>query len=91
MQHPITLAFLCVHMQSRTGAGSSVDAFGWNSIVIGGPLDPSSQVERRLAAGAGIACRLRGALREQMGAICRCLLLLVVGWGHGLPSAHSAA
>ncbi|KAI7843160.1 hypothetical protein COHA_003144 [Chlorella ohadii] len=53
--------------QSRTGAGSAVDAFGWNSIVIGGPLDPASEVERRLAAGAGIACRLRGALREQMG------------------------
>ena len=48
--------------------GGTVDAFAWGSIVVVGPLDPSSEFDRRLAVGAGIACRLRGALREQMGA-----------------------
>ena len=48
--------------------GSPVDAFAWGSIVLGGgPLDVGSEFERRLSIGANIACRLRGAIREQLG------------------------
>ncbi len=48
--------------------GSPVDAFAWGSIVLGGgPLDVGSEFERRLSIGANIACRLRGAVREQLG------------------------
>jgi hypothetical protein len=46
-----------------------VDAFAWGSIVVGGPLDVASEFERRLAVGAGIACRLRGALLRELGAV----------------------
>jgi len=45
------------------GAGST---FSWGSIVEGGPLQ-DNEFERRLALGANIACRLRGAVREQLG------------------------
>ncbi len=45
------------------GAGA---AFSWGSIVEGGPLQ-DNEFERRLAIGANIACRLRGAVREQLG------------------------
>lgn len=45
------------------GGGST---FSWGSIVEGGPLQ-DNEFERRLAAGANIACRLRGAVREQLG------------------------
>jgi hypothetical protein len=48
--------------------GSPVDAFSWGSIVLGGgPLNVGSEFERRLSIGANIACRLRGAVREQLG------------------------
>ncbi|CAL8471021.1 g10563 [Coccomyxa elongata] len=51
--------------------GSPVDAFAWGSIVLGGgPLDVGSEFERRLSIGANIACRLRGAIREQLGFTC---------------------
>ena len=46
------------------GAGST---FSWGSIVEGGPLQ-DNEFERRLAVGANIACRLRGAVRETLGA-----------------------
>ena len=45
------------------GAGAT---FSWGSIVEGGPLQ-DNEFERRLAVGANIACRLRGAVREQLG------------------------
>ena len=48
-------------------AGNAVDAFAWGGIVLGGPLDVGSEFERRLSVGAAIACRLRGAIREQLG------------------------
>lgn len=48
--------------------GSPVDAFSWGGIVLGGgPLDVGSEFERRLSIGANIACRLRGAVRDQLG------------------------
>ena len=50
------------------GGGDAGDAFGWGSIVLGGPLDAGCEWERRLAVGAQIACRLRGAVRQQLGA-----------------------
>jgi DNA polymerase eta len=46
---------------------SPSDAFSWGSIVPGGPLDPGSEFDVRLATGAGIACRLRGAILENLG------------------------
>ena len=55
-------------VQGSAGAPPApVDAFAWGSIVVGGPLDVSSEFERRLAVGAGIACRLRGKLLEELG------------------------
>ena len=42
-------------------------SFAWGSVVVGGPLDEGSEVDQRLACGAAIACRLRGAVREQLG------------------------
>jgi hypothetical protein len=62
----------------RGGAGE-LDAFGWGSIVLGGPLDPGDEWERRLAVGAQIACRLRGAVRQQLGAP----LAGLKSWEHG--------
>ncbi|KAK9864470.1 hypothetical protein WJX84_003099 [Apatococcus fuscideae] len=44
--------------------------FAWGSVVVGGPLDEGSEVDQRLACGAAIACRLRGAVREQLGFTC---------------------
>lgn len=38
-----------------------------DSVVIGGPLNPGSEFERRLGQGAGLAARLRAALFEQLG------------------------
>ena len=65
---PPRSALPCLQAQSGAGASSSgVDAFAWGSVVVGGPLDVASEFERRLAAGAGIACRLRGALLREMG------------------------
>ena len=54
---------------SDTEGASPMDAFAWGSIVLGGPLDVSSEFERRLSAGAAIACRLRGAIRDQLGEV----------------------
>lgn len=44
--------------------------------MVNGPLRTDSEFERRLSVGAMIACRLRGAVREQLGApgICQRLL-----------------
>lgn len=50
--------------------GSPIDAFAWGSIVLGKQLDISSEFDRRLSIGASIACRLRGAIRKQLGDIC---------------------
>ena len=44
-----------------------LQGFAWGSVVVGGPLDEGSEFDRRLACGAAIACRLRGAVREQLG------------------------
>lgn len=67
----------CYGDRSGPGGGlSPVDAFAWGSIVVGGPLDVSSEFERRLAAGAGIACRLRGALLSELGAPTRLPVVL---------------
>ena len=44
-----------------------MDAFAWGSIVLDGPLNVGSEFERRLSVGAAIACRLRGAIRDQLG------------------------
>jgi hypothetical protein len=58
---------------SDVEGASPMDAFAWGSIVLGGPLDVSSEFERRLSVGAAIACRLRGAIRDQLGApACTC-------------------
>ncbi|KAL4548520.1 hypothetical protein Ndes2526B_g01087 [Nannochloris sp. 'desiccata'] len=46
---------------------SPSDAFSWGSIVPSGPLNPGSEFDVRLACGAGIACRLRGAILEKLG------------------------
>ncbi|KAL4430354.1 hypothetical protein ABPG77_002160 [Micractinium sp. CCAP 211/92] len=54
-------------LQDRNRGHVSSDAFSWGSVVVGGPLDPSSEVERRLAEGARIACRLRGKMLEELG------------------------
>jgi hypothetical protein len=57
-------------LQERAAAESSagpVEGFSYGSIVLEGPLDVGSEFERRLAIGAGIACRLRGAVREHIG------------------------
>ena len=51
-------------VSAAVGGGGST--FSWGSIVEGGPLQ-DNEFERRLAAGANIACRLRGAVREQLG------------------------
>jgi nucleotidyltransferase/DNA polymerase involved in DNA repair len=43
-------------------------AFGWGSVVVGADaLRPGNEFDRRLAAGAAIACRLRGAVHQQLG------------------------
>lgn len=44
----------------------AAETFVWGSIVMGPPLDPGSEFDRRLACGAGIACRLRGAILEEL-------------------------
>jgi nucleotidyltransferase/DNA polymerase involved in DNA repair len=55
---------------SEQGAGPAA-AFAWGSVVMGGAaLDPGSEFDRRLAAGAGVACRLRGAVHSELGFTC---------------------
>ncbi len=49
-------------------APSATAGFGWGGVVIDGPLRVDNEFERRLSVGAMIACRLRGAVREQLGA-----------------------
>ncbi len=44
-----------------------LDNFAWGSVVPEGPLQLDSEFERRLATGACIACRLRGAVRQELG------------------------
>jgi DNA polymerase eta len=61
-----------------TRGGGDGDAFAWGSVVVGGPLDPGSEFERRLAAGAGLACRVRGAILDHLGrcteGTCSCIM-----------------
>ena len=52
---------------AHDAGGSPIDAFAWGSIVLGKQLDISSEFDRRLSIGASIACRLRGAIRKQLG------------------------
>eukprot|EP00891_Asterochloris_glomerata_P006033 jgi/Astpho2/6033/Aster-x1345 len=47
-----------------------LDNFAWGSVVPEGPLQLDSEFERRLATGACIACRLRGAVRQELGFTC---------------------
>eukprot|EP00884_Botryococcus_braunii_P006782 jgi/Botrbrau1/16104/Bobra.7_2s0069.1 len=57
-------------LQERGAAGITDEAlagFSFNSVVLEGPLDIGSEFERRLAVGAGLACRLRGAVFQQLG------------------------
>ncbi len=60
----------------RPGDGPGGTAgFGWGGIVVNGPLRVDSEFEQRLSVGAMIACRLRGAVREQLGEPRRCCVL----------------
>lgn len=58
-------------VETQTGVQvSSVDGFAWGSVVVGGhPLDTANEFDRRLAEGCAIACRLRGGIKEQLGAL----------------------
>ena len=47
----------------------ALDVFSWGSVVVGCPLDVDSEFDRRLAVGAKIACRLRGAVRDRLGVL----------------------
>lgn len=49
------------------GGNAGTRAFGWGGVTIEGPLRVENEFERRLSAGAMIACRLRGAVRERLG------------------------
>ena len=44
----------------------AASAFAWGAVVMGCPLDPGSEFDRRLAAAAGIACRVRGAILREL-------------------------
>eukprot|EP00887_Chlorella_sp_A99_P005175 scaffold1.g5175.t1 len=51
----------------RASGADAAAAFAWGAIVMGdGPLDPAREADRRLAAGAGIACHVRGAILDQL-------------------------
>ncbi|KAK9829326.1 hypothetical protein WJX72_005200 [[Myrmecia] bisecta] len=50
--------------------GDALQVFSWGSVVVGCPLDVDSEFDRRLAVGAKIACRLRGAIRDRLGFTC---------------------
>ncbi len=50
------------------GPPGATAGFWWGGVVIDGPLRVDCEFERRLSVGAMIACRLRGAVREQLGA-----------------------
>jgi DNA polymerase eta len=52
------------------GGAAAAAAFAWGSVVPGGPLDPRRPGDRRLAAGAALAARLRGALLGELGFSC---------------------
>lgn len=66
-----TSAMLCAQEreEAATAEHAAVDAFAWGSVVEGGPLDIESEYDRRLSVGASIACRLRGAVHEKLGAL----------------------
>lgn len=50
--------------------------------MLEGPLQLSSEFERRLAAGACIACRLRGAVRKRLGETRLLLSPELCRWAH---------
>jgi nucleotidyltransferase/DNA polymerase involved in DNA repair len=53
--------------RGESAAEAAAAAFAWGSVVMGpDPLDPGSAFDRRLAAGAGLACRLRGAIHSEL-------------------------
>jgi DNA polymerase eta len=54
------------HVLSGTN-DDATSSFPWGAIVLGGPLQSGSEFDVRLASGAGIACRIRGALLEELG------------------------
>ena len=79
----------CLQGRRRTAAGNAggpeaplspgLDNFAWGSVVPEGPLQLDSEFERRLATGACIACRLRGAVRQELGEMAH--HFVCVGWG----------
>lgn len=60
-------AFVQEREDAAVAEHAVIDAFAWGSIVEGGPLDTESELDRRLSVGASISCRVRGAIREQLG------------------------
>ena len=68
---------------------TSVEGFAWGSVVVGGqPLDVSNEFDRRLAEGCAIACRLRGGVKQQLGApACAGLRCAVLEHAGGVPAA----
>lgn len=66
----------------RASGADAAAAFAWGAIVMGdGPLDPAREADRRLAAGAGIACRVRGAILDQLCESCPSTSRACRGWG----------
>ena len=63
----------------ETPLSPGLDNFAWGSVVPEGPLQLDSEFERRLATGACIACRLRGAVRQELGG----RAMTCVGWDEG--------
>ncbi|KAK9791346.1 hypothetical protein WJX73_002907 [Symbiochloris irregularis] len=65
-------AIVDAEMRSRNGVPlQSVDSFAWGGIVLGGgPLAVHNEFDRRLAVGACIACRLRGAVFDKLDFTC---------------------
>ena len=64
-----------------------LDNFAWGSVVPEGPLQLDSEFERRLATGACIACRLRGAVRQELGE----RAMLCVCWMRVHEQSHTEA
>ncbi|CAG9463583.1 unnamed protein product [Pedinophyceae sp. YPF-701] len=63
-------------IKAREGAGGGdgtdgLDGFSWGSLIAGGgTLDPSKAFDLRLAAGAAVVCRVRGAVAKKLGYTC---------------------
>ena len=79
-------AMVDAEMHARSDAPvQPVDSFAWGSIVLGGgPLAIDNEFDRRLAVGAAIACRLRGAVFEKLGVWPLCVYIFWA-WRYKLP------